>query len=164
MCRCICFHYRVSGEVYPKCQLFPAWSASWTRVWVRLNDQASGRHAWFSFKISTAVSISLSQSSNIVVSHPLNVGISWTKDVVRFVCHCVVHMMLVYCCIAVCMGLSTGQKVEYGCSIMASCCIFSVRCASSSACVDGLVVDPSWLRLSWSCCKCSCNCARSFWG
>ena len=143
-------------------QLFPAWSALWTRVWLRQCDLASARHAQLSFKISDAVSISLSQSSNLVVSDPSKVVISQSK--VRFSCLSVAHRLSVYCCIAVCMGSSTGLQVEHGFSIRASCCNFSVRCASSSVSAGGLVEDPSWSSLSWSCWKCSCNCARSLWG
>ena len=61
------------------------------RVWVKLLDLASAWHAQLSFKMSAAVLISLSQYSSFVVSHPSNVGMSWSKDVVRFACCCGVH-------------------------------------------------------------------------
>ena len=41
--------------------------------------------------IFTVVSVSLIQSSNVAASHPSKVGISRSKVVVRFVCHCVAH-------------------------------------------------------------------------
>ena len=47
-----------------------------------------------------------------------------------FICHCVAHRVSVYCCIAVCMGLSTGPCMGHGCSIRANFCSFSVMCDS----------------------------------
>ena len=146
-------------------QHFPAWSALWTSVWVRPGDLAMARHAQLSFKMSAAVSsISLSQSSNFVASHLSNVGMSWSKDMVRFVCCCVAHKVWVYFCVAVYRGSSTGLQVGHSWSVMASCFSLLVRCASSSTCMGGLAVSLNWLSCCWSCWKCSCNCARSLWG
>ena len=91
-------------------------------------------------------------------------GMSWSKDMVKFICHPAGHRVSMYCYIAVCMGLSTGLQGECSCNVLASCCIFSVRCTISSMCAGRLVVGTSWLSLSWSCWKCSCNSARSLWG
>ena len=98
------------------------------------------------------------------MSHSSNVGMSWSKDVVRSICHCVVHRVSLYCCIAVYMGSCTGLQGKHGCNITARCCSFSVRCASSSTCAGGFMVGPTWLSLSWSYWKHSCYCSRSLWG
>ena len=149
MCRCVCLYYRVSDEVCSKCHSSTfQHNCLMNRCAVRWHDLALARCAWLSFKISAAVSILLSHSSNKVVTHPSNVGISWSKDVVRFICHYVVQRVSVYCCISVWMRWLTGLHVECDCSIMASYCSFSVKCASSSTCVGGFGVDPSWLRFS----------------
>ena len=50
----------------------------------------------------------LSQSSSFEESCPSNVGISWSKDVVRFASLSVACKVSVYACIVVCMGSSLG--------------------------------------------------------
>ena len=131
---------------------------------VRPCDLASGRHAWFSFKMLAALLISLSQSSNFEVSHLSNVGMSWSKDVVRFVCHCLAHKVSVYLYIAVCRTSSMGLQSGHSWSIMTSCCSLLGGCASSLTCKGGLAVGPSWLSHSWSSWKCFCNSTRSLSG
>ena len=118
VCWCACLHYRVSDKVYPEC--CPSTSqleVPHKPVWVRPHDFTLAKHAQPSFKISTAVSISLSQFSSLVVSHPSNVRMSWSK-VVRLVCHCVAHSVSVYCYIAVCMGLFIVLQSDCSCNIM----------------------------------------------
>ena len=66
---------------------------------------------WLSVKMSMAVSKSMSQSSSFEESCPSNMGISWSKDVVRFASLCVACMMYVYACIVVCMGSLLGCGV-----------------------------------------------------
>ena len=75
-------------------------------MWIRLWDLASPRHVWLSIKMSIGVSRSVSQSSNFEESCPSNVGISWSKDVVRFASLCVTWKVSVYGCVAVCTGSS----------------------------------------------------------
>ena len=92
-----------------------------------------------------AVSISLSQSSNLVVSHwvwgCLGVRMWW-----GFICCCVVHRVTVYCYIAVYLDSSTSMQGECSCNIKATWCSFSVRCARSSTCAGGLVIGPSLIE------------------
>ena len=106
-------------------------------------DLASGRHAQLSFRISVAVSRSVSHSSNFVESHPSNVEMSWSKYVVRFVCHCLAHKVSVYFCIAMCRGSSMGLGVGCGWYVMTSCCNLLVSCGNSSVCPCGLVVGSN---------------------
>ena len=60
------------------------------RVQVRLWDLVSARCVWLSVKMSVVVSRPVSQSANFEESCPLNVGISWGKDMVRFAFLCLV--------------------------------------------------------------------------
>ena len=144
MCKYVCSHYRVSDEVYPYC--FPRTSqleVPCGQVRASLCDLASARHKWLSCKMLAAISILLSHTSNLMVSLPSNVGMSRSKDVVRFICHCVMHKVSVYCCIAVCKGSSTCQQGECGCNVTASCFSLLGRCFISLTCTGGLVVSPN---------------------
>ena len=118
-------------------------------------DLASARHAWLSFWISVAISRSVSQFSSFVESHPWNVVMSWSKDLMRFVCHCVVHKVFVYLCIAMCRHSSLRLAVEHVLSVTVSWCNLLVSCTNFSAFTCGLAVGSNWVS-SW---KCSCNSA-----
>ena len=126
-------------------------------VLVKLHDLASARHVWLSFKMSAAILKSLSQSSNLVVSHPSNVGLSWEYRLVRFI-----WCGVMYYCIAVYRGSSIGLEVGHGWRVTASCCSLLVRCASSSMCVGGLAVGCNWA--SHCCWKHSCSSTKCLWG
>ena len=93
-------------------------------------------------------------------SHPSNVEMSWSKDVVRFVCHCVVYKISVFLHSHV-QRFSMDLAVGCGQSIMVSCCNLLMSCAHSSACMFGLMVGSNWVSHSQSYWKCSCNSARS---
>ena len=144
-------------------QHFPAWRASQMSVQVRLWDLASARHVWLSVKMSVAVSRSVSQSYSFEESYPLNVGISWSKDVVRVASLCVVHKVSRYACIVVCMGSSLGWGVGCGWSVIVRCCSLSVSCVNSAICVGGWVAGSNWRSQSWSCWNWSFNSAK-WWG
>ena len=62
---------------------------------------------------SAAVSISIKHSLNIVESYTLKTAMSCSSELVRFVCFCVVHNVLVYWCITFPKG-SVGVGVEVG--------------------------------------------------
>ena len=79
---------------------FSACSASLMRVQVKPWHFALARQVQLSLTVSEAISRSVSQSSSFVESFPSNVEMSRSKDVVRFVCHYVVHKVSVYFYIA----------------------------------------------------------------
>ena len=73
--------------------------ASVTNVWVNALNLAFASLVQLSLFRSAAVSISVKQSSNFVESYSLKMAISYSKELVRFVCFCMVHNVLVYWCI-----------------------------------------------------------------
>ena len=75
---------------------------------------ASARHGQLSVEMSAAVSRSMSQSPYFEESCPSNIGISCSKDVVRFASLRVACKMSMYACIVVCMGSSLGWGVGCG--------------------------------------------------
>ena len=96
--------------------------------------------------MSATISISLSQSSNFVLWYTSYVEMSWSKDVVMFICHCVAFKVSVYFCTSVCRGSSIGLEGGQNWSVMASCCSLLVRSANSSMCMGGLAVGSiSWV-------------------
>ena len=143
-------------------QHFSAWSSSQIRVWAKPWNLALPRHVWLSFRISAAVSRLVSQSSSFVESHPSNVEMSWSKDMVRIVCHYVTHKESVYFCIAMCRGSSMGLGVGCGWSVTVSCCHLLVSFANSSTYAGGCKVYSIWMSCSCRCWNCSCNLARSW--
>ena len=132
-------------------------------VWVRLQDFASARHAQLSVRMSVVVSRSMSQSYNFEESCPLNVGISWSKDVVRFSSLCVVCKVSVYACIVVAMGSSLGCGDGCGWSIIVRCFSLSVNCVNSTLCVGGCVADFKEVNWPWRYQNCSSNSAKEWW-
>ena len=118
------------------------------RVWVRPWDLASARCVWLSVKMSAVVSRSVKQSSNFEESCPLNVGVSWRKDVLRFASLCMAHKVSVYACIVVCMGSSLSRGIGSGWSVIMRCFRLSVSCVSSAVCVGRWVAGSIWVR--WS--------------
>ena len=70
--------------------------ASVTNVWVNPLNFAFASFVQLSLVRFIAVSISIRQSSNFVESYSLKTVISCSKELVRFVCFCVVHKVLVY--------------------------------------------------------------------
>ena len=70
--------------------------------------------AWLSLLRSAAVSILIDHSFNFVKLHSLKTVMSCSSELVRFVCFCVVHKVLVYWCITSLKG-SAGVGVELGC-------------------------------------------------
>ena len=87
--------------------------ASMTNVWLNPLNLAFASLAWLSLVRSAAVSISINQSSNFVELYSLKTAMSCSKELVRFVCFCVVHNVLVYWCITSPKG-SVGVGVEEG--------------------------------------------------
>ena len=73
--------------------------ASVTSVHVKPHDFALAILTLFSLVRSAAVSMSVSQSSNLVESCSLKTAISCSKEFVRLDCFCVIHKVSVYCCI-----------------------------------------------------------------
>ena len=87
--------------------------ASMTNVQVNPLDLAFASLAQLSLFTSAAVSISINQSSNFVESYSLKTVMTCSKELVRFVCFCVVHNALAYWHItspkgSVCVGIRDG--------------------------------------------------------
>ena len=70
-------------------------------MWVGPQDLVSARCVWLFVKMSVAVSGSVSQSPTFEESCPLNLGIFWSKDVVRFASLC--GMQGICVCLHSCM-------------------------------------------------------------
>ena len=94
---------------------------------------------------------------------PSNMGISYSRIVVRFASLCVAHKVSVYVCIVLCMGSPLGWGVECGWSIIVKCCSLYVGFASSALGVGGWVADFKVENLSWSCWNGSSNSAKGQW-
>ena len=106
---------------------------------VRPWDLASARYVWLPVKMSMVVCRSVSQSSNFEEPCPSNVGILWSKGVVRFASLCVVCKVSMYVCTVVCMGLFLGWGIGCGWSVVVRCCSLSVSYVNSFLCVGGSV-------------------------
>ena len=85
-----------------------------TNVQVNLLDLAFASLAQLPLVRSVAVSISINQSSNFVESYSLKTAISFSKELVKIVCFCVVHKVLVYWHITSLKG-SIGVGAEEDC-------------------------------------------------
>ena len=105
----------------------------------------------FSVRMSAAVSVSMSQSSNFEEDCLSNVGISWSMVVVRFDSLCVAYRVSVYTCMVLCTGSSLDGGA--GWSTMVRCCSLSVG-------VDLRVVDCKLANWFLSCWNCSCRSAK----
>ena len=90
-------------------------TASITKIWVNPLDLAFASLAQLSLVRSTAVSVSINQSSNFVESYSLNTAMSHSKELVRFVCYWVVHKVLMYWHTTSPKGL-VGRGEGCGCS------------------------------------------------
>ena len=73
--------------------------ASMTSVHIKPHDLSLASLALLPLVRSAAVSMSVSQSSNLVESYSLKIGISCSKEFVRLDYFCMVHKVSVYCCI-----------------------------------------------------------------
>ena len=97
--------------------------ASVTNVWVIPLDLALANLALLSLVRSAAVSMSVNHSSNFVKSYSLKTVISYSSELVRFTCFCVVHNVFVYWCIASPKGsVGVGVEVGYGWSMRDRLC------------------------------------------
>ena len=112
-------------------QHFFTWRAMWMRVQVRPQHLASAGGVQLSVKMSVAISRSISQSSSFEESYPLNMGISWSNDVVRFASLC--GMQGVCVCLHSCVhGFLIRLGVGCGWSVIVRCCSLSVSCINSA--------------------------------
>ena len=97
-------------------QHFSAWRALQMSMWVRPWDLGFARNVQLSVKMSAAVSRSMSQFINFEVSCPSNMGMYWSKVVVRFDSLCVACKVSMYACIVVCKGsLGRGSLMWLEC-------------------------------------------------
>ena len=127
-------------------QHFSAWKVSWMRVWIRPQDLALARHVQISAKMSVVVYRSVSQSSNLEESCLLNIGISWSKDVVRLASLCVVHRVSMYACTAWVLLYAGG--LGCGWIVIVRYNSLSVSCCNSSISVGGWVAGSKWVSQS----------------
>ena len=72
--------------------------ASVTRVYIKPHDFTLASLALLSLVRSAVISMSMSQSSNLVESCSLKLGISCIKEFVRLDCFCMEHKVYVYWC------------------------------------------------------------------
>ena len=80
--------------------------ASVTSVHVNPLDFALASLSLLSLVRYAVISMSVSQSSNLVASHSLKTGISCSEEIVRLDCFCVEHKVSAYCHITSLRGLA----------------------------------------------------------
>ena len=87
--------------------------ASVTSMHIKPHDFTLASLLLLSLMMSAAISMSVSQSSNLVESCSLKTGISCSKEFVRLDCFCMEHKVSVYCCITSLRGSAGAGDCDW---------------------------------------------------